>query len=116
YHSYQAAERTQLIEWLSPINFFLRQAYIKQMRQPGTGGWLLEHPHFQAWKYGSQRSLWCHGIPGAGKTVLVSKVVDHLDAECEDKRAAVACIYLNHKEAKDQTPALLLSSLWRQLV
>ncbi|KAJ6541357.1 hypothetical protein B0H19DRAFT_852133, partial [Mycena capillaripes] len=109
-------ERAQIIEWLSPINFFLRQAYISQVRQPGTGSWLLVHPHFQTWQSGSGRTLWCCGIPGAGKTVLASRVVDHLSVESENTKAAVACIYLNHKEAGDQTPAMLLSGLWRQLV
>jgi hypothetical protein len=57
-----AAERTRIIDWLSPINFFLRQADISNVRQPGTGEWLLADPHFQEWKNGSGRTLWCRGI------------------------------------------------------
>ncbi|KAJ7028117.1 ankyrin repeat domain-containing protein [Mycena alexandri] len=111
-----SVERKQIIEWLSPINFFLRQADISQARQGGTGGWLLADPHFQEWESGSGRTLWCHGIPGAGKTVLVSMIVDHLSPRSQNGNLGVACIYLNHKEAEDHTPTGLLSSLWRQLV
>ncbi|KAJ7887446.1 hypothetical protein B0H13DRAFT_1550065, partial [Mycena leptocephala] len=85
-------------------------------RAKGTGGWLLEHPVFKQWESGSGRTLWCRGIPGAGKTDLASIVVNHLSDECEDnKNLGVACIYLNHK-ANDQTPSKLLAALWRQLV
>jgi DNA-binding transcriptional regulator YdaS (Cro superfamily) len=43
-------------------------------------------------------------------------VFDHLAAEFENENISVACVYLNHKEAEEQTPAKLLSGLWRQLV
>jgi Cdc6-like AAA superfamily ATPase len=43
-------------------------------------------------------------------------VVNHLSAKSQNTNLGVACIYLNHKEVKDQTPVKLLSSLWRQLV
>jgi hypothetical protein len=57
-----AAERTQIIDWLSPINFFFRQADISRARLAGTGGWLLDHPSFQEWKSGSGKTLWCRGM------------------------------------------------------
>ncbi|KAJ7016823.1 hypothetical protein C8F04DRAFT_1406555 [Mycena alexandri] len=109
-------ERKKIIDWLSPINFFLRQADILQMQEKGTGGWLLEHPLFKKWETGLGCTLWCCGIPGAGKTVLVSMVVNHLGTQFKGKNTGVACIYLNHKEVDDQTPARLLAGLWRQLV
>ncbi|KAF8189196.1 hypothetical protein K438DRAFT_958027 [Mycena galopus ATCC 62051] len=59
-----ATERKKIIEWLSPINFFLRQADISQSRQQGTGEWLLTDPDFQQWVVGSGKTLWCHGIRG----------------------------------------------------
>jgi hypothetical protein len=45
-------------------------------------------------------------------------VVDHLRvrAKSQQENITVTCIYLNHKEAENQTPDKLLSGLWRQLV
>ncbi|KAJ6588038.1 hypothetical protein B0H19DRAFT_1300473, partial [Mycena capillaripes] len=109
--------RQDFLNWLSPINFFPRQQDILRMWQPGTGKWLLENPHFEEWKSGSERTLWCCGIPGGGKTVLASMVVSHLSDACRNNEdIGVACIYLNHKEAASQTPSKLLAGLWRQLV
>ncbi|KAJ7674252.1 ankyrin repeat-containing domain protein [Mycena rosella] len=55
-------------------------------------------------------------MPGAGKTVLVSIVVDNLRKELADDVIGVAVIYLNHKETDAHSPSKLLASLWRQLV
>ncbi|KAJ7694894.1 ankyrin repeat-containing domain protein, partial [Mycena rosella] len=113
-------EHKKIIDWLSPINFFLRQADISREREKGTGKWLLADPVFKKWQSTSGSTLWCHGIPGAGKTVLVSMVVDHLSAvsaACKkNKDIGVACIYLNHKEVDEQTPSKLLAAVWRQLL
>jgi hypothetical protein len=54
--------RRDFLDWLSPINFFLRQAEISQMREKGTGGWLLAHPLFVKWESGLGCTLWCRGI------------------------------------------------------
>ncbi|KAJ7487830.1 ankyrin repeat-containing domain protein [Mycena latifolia] len=108
-----AMKRAELIEWFSPLNSFPRQAEIFSSRQPGTGEWLLEDSRFKAWKSSPGGTIWCHGIPGAGKTVLASFIVHHLRSQFPD---GVACIYLNHKETEIQTPSNLLASVWRQLV
>ncbi|KAJ7026032.1 hypothetical protein C8F04DRAFT_879243, partial [Mycena alexandri] len=108
--------RDVILNWLSPINFFLRQADISQMRTKGTGKWLRADPIFEKWESGSGSTLWCRGIPGAGKTVLASMVVDYLGTQFTGKNIGVACIYLNHKEVGSQTPSRLLAGLWRQLV
>ncbi|KAJ7327647.1 ankyrin repeat-containing domain protein, partial [Mycena albidolilacea] len=109
-------ERQRIIDWFSPVNFFPRHADISSARQQGTGGWLLEDSHFQQWELNSGSTLWCEGIPGSGKTVLVSMVVDHLNTHTQNRDVGVACIYLNHKETEAQTVSNLLSGLWRQLV
>ncbi|KAJ7453131.1 hypothetical protein FB451DRAFT_1565686 [Mycena latifolia] len=114
YHD--SAERDNIIEWFSPLNFFLRQADIFSTRQPGTGEWLLEDKLFRKWKSGAGKILWGHGMPGAGKTVLASIIVDHLRTTLESRSIGVAVIYLNHKETEAQSPSNLLAGLWRQLV
>ncbi|KAF7368010.1 Ankyrin [Mycena sanguinolenta] len=109
-------ERDQILEWITPLNFFQRQAEIFAAWQPGTGEWFLADTEFRDWESNGQQILWCRGIPGAGKTVLVSMVVDHLRLQSQKTNTAVACIYLNHKEAEIQTPVNLLASLWKQFV
>ncbi|KAJ7154140.1 ankyrin repeat-containing domain protein [Mycena filopes] len=114
YHN--SVERDNILDWLSPINYFLRQADISGTHQSGTGTWLLEHDVVKRWRMGVLRTVWCRGMPGAGKTVLASMVVENLRASSVNQNVGVAVIYLNHKETEIQTPANLLAALWRQLV
>ncbi|KAF8207321.1 hypothetical protein K438DRAFT_1814765 [Mycena galopus ATCC 62051] len=55
-------ERSQIIDWLSPLNFFVRQADISCRRQAGTGEWLLDDSRFQRWKSSVAGVLWFRGI------------------------------------------------------
>ncbi|KAJ7270957.1 hypothetical protein C8J57DRAFT_295004 [Mycena rebaudengoi] len=106
--------REKIIDWLSPPNFFARHADILETRQKGTGLWFLRERKFQDW-LSSGGTLWCHGIPGAGKTVLASIVVDYLRNELQDNNTGVAAAYLNHKESDTQSPSNVLAGLWWQL-
>nr|GAT43486.1 NACHT and ankyrin domain protein [Mycena chlorophos] len=103
----------QIMDFVSPLNFFPRHQEISDNRQRGTGIWFLEHPTFVEWKTGSTRLLWCSGIPGSGKTVLTSLVVDHLNQE--NPPVGVACAYINYKESTLQTQKHILGAIWRQL-
>ncbi|KAJ7291164.1 ankyrin repeat-containing domain protein [Mycena rebaudengoi] len=109
-------ERKKIIDWLSPANFFLQQADIFGRRQDRTGEWLLADDRFKRWETGSGGILWGRGAPGAGKTVLASVVVDHLDKSPAKDNIGVVCLYLNHKETHEQTTSNLLAGIWRQLV
>ncbi|KAJ7776557.1 hypothetical protein DFH07DRAFT_731790, partial [Mycena maculata] len=100
----------KIIEWASPLNFFLRQADIFSNRQPGTGEWLLQSGVFNKWKTGEIQVLW---LSGAGKTVLASIVVDDLRRNSAN---GVGVLYLDHKAtAEAHSPRNLLSTIWRQL-
>ncbi|KAF7338853.1 hypothetical protein MSAN_02208300 [Mycena sanguinolenta] len=114
--SQDAADRDTIIGWYSPLNFFLRQADVFSTYQPGTGQWFLMNSTFQEWKAGKGKVLWCRGMPGAGKTVLLSAVIDHLRTDPQGDNVGVAAIYLSHKESDAHTPSTLLAGLWRQLV
>ncbi|KAJ7291420.1 ankyrin repeat domain-containing protein [Mycena rebaudengoi] len=111
-----STEREKIIDWLSPLNFFARHADIFGTRQEGTGRWLLEDPRFRTWLLSRGEIIWCSGIPGAGKTVLASIVVDYLRSHLQNDGVAVAAAYLNHKESEEQSPSNILAGLWWQLV
>ncbi|KAJ6496842.1 ankyrin repeat-containing domain protein [Mycena vulgaris] len=114
---YISAEKRQaILDWMSPLEFLQRQMDVLSTLQPGTGEWLLADAQFQDWESGSGKILWCPGMPGAGKTVLVSLVFNHLEVQAQNNNIGLACIYLNHKETETQTLANLLGALWKQLM
>src|SRR5436309_15173502 len=72
-------ERESIIDWLAAIDYGQQQSDFLSRRQEGTGQWLLDSDEFQEWLTQKKQTLFCPGIPGAGKTILTSIVVDYLD-------------------------------------
>jgi Cdc6-like AAA superfamily ATPase len=63
------------------------------------------------------RRQFCPGIPGAGKTIITSIVVDHLGNRFEnDASIGIAYVYCNFQRQDEQKPIDLLTSLVKQLV
>ncbi|KIN08970.1 hypothetical protein OIDMADRAFT_110360, partial [Oidiodendron maius Zn] len=110
-------ECLDIMAWLSPLDFWKKQNDVFVKRQEGTGEWILDSKEFNDWLFGSGTTLWFPGIPGAGKTVLASIVVNHLREQLKnDASIGIVCIYCNYKEEHIQSPVNLIASLWAQLV
>lgn len=109
-------ELRELSKWLSPLAFSSRHQDIFSKHQEGTGQWLLEHETFVQWQTCHSRLLWCPGIPGAGKTVFSSIVVDHLTTTFANDNIAVLGIYCDYKEFNQQSTSRYLASLLQQLI
>jgi Cdc6-like AAA superfamily ATPase len=76
----------------------------------------LESGEFQKWVKTNQQALFCPGIPGAGKTVLSSIVVDYLYTNFQkDTNIGIAYLYCNFRRQDEQNAEGLLSSLLKQL-
>ena len=111
-------ERQKVMAWVSPIDVSAKHFDVANAREPGTGEWLLNSNVFQEWERGTGRALWCSGIPGAGKTVLASLIIDHLcTLQLREPvgTTAVAWVYFNYKENATQTPDAIHLSLIQQL-
>src|SRR5437016_1822632 len=79
-------------------------------RQAETGQWLLDSPKFHLWLKADKQTLFCPGIPGAGKTILTSIVVDELTTRFgNDKSIGVAYIYCNFRRQDEQKIGDLLT-------
>ena len=102
------------MEWLSPTDFPALQHDIITRREEGTGQWFLDSPKFKRWLQGSDKTLFCPGIPGAGKTMMAAIAIDYLcmTAECD----GVAYLFCNYKAQADQSLSSLLAALLKQLV
>ncbi|KAB8223289.1 purine and uridine phosphorylase [Aspergillus novoparasiticus] len=109
-------EDRDILNWLTPIDYGPQQSDIFRRRQPGTGQWLLHSVEFQQWLNTSHQTLFCPGIPGAGKTILTSVVANTLtNLYSQDSSVGVAYIYCNFQRKDEQNIDHLLTSLLKQL-
>ncbi|KAK2790832.1 hypothetical protein FQN53_008656 [Emmonsiellopsis sp. PD_33] len=107
----------EILKWLTDLEYSDKQNDFYSRRQEGTGQWLLDAPEFCTWVNKSNQTLFCPGIPGAGKTILTSIVIRHLeDTFGHDADIGISYIYLNYNRQNEQLPINLLASLLRQLV
>ncbi|KAE9392517.1 hypothetical protein BT96DRAFT_887956, partial [Gymnopus androsaceus JB14] len=73
---------------------------LSRRKGDASGKWLLEHEKFVHWLSHAERTLWCPGMPGAGKTMLATIIMEHLfKLHSHDlKKTGLACIYLSYQE------------------
>ena len=103
------------MEWLSPTGFPTQHDIITP-KQEGTGQWFLDSSEFKRWLKGFDKTLFCPGIPGAGKTMMAAIAIDYLcrTARCDD--IGVAYLFCNYKAQSYQSLPSLLAALLKQLV
>ncbi|KAL8837881.1 MAG: hypothetical protein Q9170_002356 [Blastenia crenularia] len=110
-----AAERRDILDWISRADYESKHHNTRSPRVEGTGGWLLNEPEFRRWRDHSspdENVLWCHGIQGS--------VIDHLTSSSKDSlvpmtSCAVAYVYFDYREQEHQSPEQITRSLLRQL-
>ena len=107
-------ERRKALKWIQPYDPHQNHEMSLHLRHPGTGLWLIESDEFKAWLSCSNAKLWCYGIPGAGKTVLASTVIQEA-LERSSHNTAVAFFYCDYKNAATQDPRNILGSLVCQI-
>jgi hypothetical protein len=68
----EAKLRDDVLNWISRSDYVRKHHTVRLPRVDGTGGWLLQHPKYVAWRddESSSNVLWCHGIQGSGKSIL----------------------------------------------
>ncbi|KAF2878542.1 vegetative incompatibility protein HET-E-1 [Massariosphaeria phaeospora] len=107
----------KIYSWLSAPDPSTNYHKAHKQRQAETGLWLLENAKFAEWKESAASRLWLYGIPGCGKTILSSTIVEHLLQHCHDDTSmATAYFYFDFNDKQKQDPELMLRSLLCQLL
>ena len=115
-------EKSKRVDILRQISSLPYIQYHEQTRKGvlgGTGQWLLDDPIYAQWKKDSDCSiLWLHGIPGSGKSKLVSIVIEDImrGYGCgENPPPAYFYCSRNPAERERSDPAAITASIVRQL-
>jgi len=104
--------QAELHRWLSPPAPSTNYNKALQQRQEGTGSWFLRSDAFAAWKSQRNSFLWLYGIPGCGKTILSSTIVEHLQTLSTQ---TLLYFYFDFTDAEKQTLRGVVCSLISQL-
>jgi hypothetical protein len=112
----QGQFRDKILNWISSIDFPAQQSDMISQRQKETGQWFHDAPEFNSWISGSKQTLFCPGMPGAGKTMMAAMVIDHLSRTIQNDTNGVAYVYCSYKMRADQNTTILLAAILRQLV
>jgi len=107
-------ERKKVIDFFGRVNPHENYQMGLKLRQSGTGLWLTKGDSFQDWLRSPDRNLWLHGIPGAGKTVLASAVIEDT-IEILKSGESVAYFYCDYKDESRQNPQSIFGSIAAQL-
>ncbi|KAF8522653.1 hypothetical protein JB92DRAFT_3268881, partial [Gautieria morchelliformis] len=107
--------RQKIYDWLAAPDHESKHRNARNVRQKATGSWFVGGERFQEWRVAPHSFLWLHGIPGAGKAILCSTVIEELSLHCRsDPSLAIAFFYFDFNN-KDSLLNVVLRSLIKQL-
>ncbi|KAH0553118.1 hypothetical protein GP486_006694 [Trichoglossum hirsutum] len=113
-------QHERILKWLIATDPSSNHVAACNLHEPHTGTWLTRSPDYKRWMEGSIRFLWLHGIPGSGKTVLTSFIIEEVKKFCSSStsnNSAWAYYYFYFKREKDEAPQFLrwvINQLCRQ--
>ncbi|KAJ3510414.1 hypothetical protein NMY22_g15986 [Coprinellus aureogranulatus] len=107
--------KEEMLLWLEAPNYRTIYETALEQRLGNTGNWLTQTHEFRCWEGGKGSILWITGIPGSGKTVVGSIIVDHLENKFRGREdVGIAFAFLRYTEVQ---PGLgILAGLLSQLV
>jgi hypothetical protein len=120
------SERKEALEWLQSKchDPSATHSNIFRNHEEHTSSWLCKWKKWNSWlqleKPPEDRFLWIHGIPGAGKSVLASFIIESIRSHCKHNTqrplgyAFYYCHYAHNEDAGSPFLRWIISSLSRQ--
>ncbi|TGO09617.1 hypothetical protein BTUL_0159g00020 [Botrytis tulipae] len=111
-------ERGQIIEWLakSLSDPSTEHNIAREKFQEGTGSWLIDGNHFNTWLKTDNSFLWLNGGAGAGKSILCSTVVDHIQQLCKQEiNVVITYWYIKFDNLTTQSVSNIIRSWIRDI-
>jgi Cdc6-like AAA superfamily ATPase len=108
----------QVRTWLSPPDPSVNFNKALKQRHQGSGQRLIQCNKYSSWRKGQSSFLWLYGIPGCGKTILSSTVIEHLS---RSKHPSSALLYyyfdftVVEKQNFDNAVRTLIGQIYNQM-
>jgi Cdc6-like AAA superfamily ATPase len=110
------AKLCKIRQWLSAPDPSTNYQKALKLRQAETGLWFLESNEYTRWKNNATSPFWLYGIPGCGKTILSSTILQNVLQHCQDDPGKVAVyFFFDFNDEQKQDPEKMLRSLLCQL-
>ncbi|KAF3316609.1 hypothetical protein TWF173_001892 [Orbilia oligospora] len=86
-------------------------------RHPETGKWFFQLPEFKNWDAALDSSvLWYNGIPGSGKSVLATSLIEHLYTLHRNTKTSIIYFFCDFHTPETLRYRSILSNLLKQVV
>jgi NACHT domain len=109
-------KRQQIVDWLKVCDPSTNHVTARKIHEPGTGNWFISSSDFVKWRDNKIRSLWLQAIPGAGKTILCSTIIDEIKEFCANRSEyRFAYFYFDFSDKKKQIVDSFVRSIIIQL-
>jgi hypothetical protein len=113
---FKDAKLCKIRQWLSAPDPSTNYQKALKLRQSDTGLWFLKSDAYTRWKSTAKTPLWLYGIPGCGKTILSSTVLQDVHQHCQDDPGKfIAYFFFDFNDLKKQDPEMMVRSLLCQL-
>ncbi|KAF1955323.1 hypothetical protein CC80DRAFT_91782 [Byssothecium circinans] len=110
------AKLCKIRQWLSAPDPSTNFQKALKLRQANTGLWFLKSDEYTRWKTATTSPLWLHGIPGCGKTILSSAVLQDVLQHCQDDSGkAMVYFFFDFNDVQKQDAEMMVRSLLCQL-
>ncbi|KAF4923619.1 Vegetative incompatibility protein HET-E-1 [Colletotrichum fructicola] len=103
----------EIVTWLGAPNPSGNQRDAFEQRHIGTGKWLLESEEYTRWKAAPASSFWLYGMPGSGKTVLSSIIINDLESSETHGRHLLSFYFTFADSAKQSLDGAIRSLIWQ---
>ncbi|KAK8004951.1 WD40 repeat-like protein, partial [Apiospora arundinis] len=112
-------EMNTMLNKLNPSGYMADQQTALQSCHKKSGDWIFQNPTFLDWLQSKALPdcvLFIHGMPGAGKTSLASRIVDHLPTHPKLQNSPVLYFLFKHIDNTKRSTGHMLRALLAQLV
>src|SRR5271169_1937868 len=107
------AKHKEILSWLTKTDPISNHTAACEKHQDGTGQWFISSHEYSQWLR-PKRSLWFHGIPGAGKTILCSTIIENVKSRCSRDDVCLY-FYFDFNDPLKQNVVNMLYSFLAQL-